>query len=148
MEIAASRREPSATENVTVGREYREREIERLMKAARRSRPIGSRISGKTEMSKSRRFPPRWSIEELNNACFIVRDKAGHRIAYFCFDDEPGRRSAANMPAAMRHGGLRRLREVAGVVAGNVVAIVGEDWQHERTGAKPLVLFLATSLIA
>ena len=73
MEIAASRREPSATENVTVGREYREREIERLMKAARRSRPIGSRISGKTEMSKSRRFPPRWSIEELNNACFIVR---------------------------------------------------------------------------
>ena len=65
--------------------------------ATRRSRPIGSRISGKTEMSKSRRFPPRWSIEELNNACFIVRDKAGHRIAYFCFDDEPGRRSAANM---------------------------------------------------
>ena len=48
----------------------------------------------------------------------------------------------------MRHGGLRRLREVAGVAAGNVVAIVGEDWQHERTGAKPLVLFLATSLIA
>ena len=48
-------------------------------------------------MSKSRRFPPRWSIEELNNACFIVRDKAGHRLAYFCFDDEPGRRLAANM---------------------------------------------------
>ena len=48
----------------------------------------------------------------------------------------------------MRHGGLRRLREVAGVAAGNVVAIVGEDWQHERTGAKPLVLFLATSLMA
>jgi len=44
-----------------------------------------------------RRFPPPWTIEEHNNACFIVRDKGGQALAYFYFEDEPGRRSAANL---------------------------------------------------
>jgi hypothetical protein len=30
----------------------------------------------------SRRFPPPWTIEELNNPCFIVRDKNGRRSAF------------------------------------------------------------------
>ena len=27
-----------------------------------------------------RRFPPPWTIEEMNDACFIVRDKNGLRL--------------------------------------------------------------------
>jgi hypothetical protein len=44
-----------------------------------------------------RRFPPPWSIEEANNACFIVRDSTGQALGYFYFEDEPGRRSAAKL---------------------------------------------------
>ena len=45
---------------------------------------------------EQRRFPPPWSIDEANSACFIVRDNTGQALGYFYFDDEPGRRSAAN----------------------------------------------------
>ena len=44
-----------------------------------------------------RRFPPPWSIEEANAACFIVRDSTGQALGYFYFEDEPGRRSAAKL---------------------------------------------------
>ncbi len=44
-----------------------------------------------------RRFPPPWSIEEHNDACFIVRDSTGQALGYFYFEDEPGRRSAAKL---------------------------------------------------
>ncbi len=44
-----------------------------------------------------RRFPPPWTVEEHNNACFIVRDKNGQALGYFYFEDEPGRRSAAKL---------------------------------------------------
>jgi hypothetical protein len=39
-----------------------------------------------------RRFPPPWSIDELE-ACFVVIDSAGQKLAYVYFEDEPGRRS-------------------------------------------------------
>jgi hypothetical protein len=29
-----------------------------------------------------RRFPPPWSVEELNDACFVVRDHSGQALAY------------------------------------------------------------------
>jgi hypothetical protein len=51
-------------------------------------------------MSNPRRFPPPWSIEELNDACFILRDSNGQQLAYVYFEDEPGRRSAAKPVAA------------------------------------------------
>ena len=53
-----------------------------------------------------RRFPPPWSIEELNDACFIVRDSNGQQLAFVYFEDEPGRRSAAKL---LTKDGARRL---------------------------------------
>jgi hypothetical protein len=38
-----------------------------------------------------RRFPPPWSIDELE-ACFVV-DSAGQKLAYVYFEDEPDRPS-------------------------------------------------------
>ena len=48
-------------------------------------------------MPTARRFPPPWTIDEANNACFIVRDGTGQALAYVYYDDEPGRRSAAKL---------------------------------------------------
>ena len=48
-------------------------------------------------MPSDRRFPPPWSVEEMNDACFIVRDKNGHALAYVYFESDPGRRTAANL---------------------------------------------------
>ncbi len=42
------------------------------------------------------RFPPPWSVEELE-ACFIVTDSAGQKLAYIYFEEEPGRRAAAKL---------------------------------------------------
>jgi hypothetical protein len=44
-----------------------------------------------------RRFPPPWTFEEANNACFIVKDANGLAVSYVYFEDEPGRRAAANL---------------------------------------------------
>jgi hypothetical protein len=44
-----------------------------------------------------RRFPPPWSFEEYNDACFIVRDHSGQTPAYVYFEDEPGRRPVAKL---------------------------------------------------
>jgi hypothetical protein len=33
-------------------------------------------------MPSARRFPPPWSIEEHNDACFIVKDATGQTLAY------------------------------------------------------------------
>jgi hypothetical protein len=41
--------------------------------------------------STSRHFPPPWTVEEHNNACFVVRDKNGQALGYFYFEDEPWR---------------------------------------------------------
>jgi hypothetical protein len=48
-------------------------------------------------MSSARRFPPPWSIDEYNDACFIVKDADGQALGYFYFEEEPGRRSAAKL---------------------------------------------------
>ena len=48
-------------------------------------------------MPSSRRFSPPWTLEENNGASLIVRDKNGQALGYFYFEDEPGRRSAANL---------------------------------------------------
>jgi hypothetical protein len=47
-------------------------------------------------MPSGRRFPPPWTIEDKNDACFIVRDHCRHALAYVYYENEPGRRTAAN----------------------------------------------------
>ena len=44
---------------------------------------------------KCRRFPPPWTIDD-KGSCFIVKDDDGHALAYAYYENEPGRRSAAN----------------------------------------------------
>jgi hypothetical protein len=44
-----------------------------------------------------RRFPPPWTIDEINNARFIVHDKNGLQLGYFYCEQEPGRRTAAGL---------------------------------------------------
>jgi hypothetical protein len=43
-----------------------------------------------------RRFPPPWSIEDTG-AAFIVNDSTGQKLGYFCYEEEPGRRSTAKL---------------------------------------------------
>jgi hypothetical protein len=48
-------------------------------------------VPSKIERTLSpRRFPPPWSIEELE-ACFVVNDSAGQKLGYFYYEEEPGR---------------------------------------------------------
>ena len=42
-------------------------------------------------------MPARRFVEELNDACFVVRDHDGQQLAYVYFEDEPGRRSEAKL---------------------------------------------------
>jgi hypothetical protein len=42
------------------------------------------------------RFPPPWSIEELD-ACYVVKDSSAQKLAYVYFEEESGRRSAAKL---------------------------------------------------
>jgi hypothetical protein len=45
---------------------------------------------------KPRRFPPPW-ISEETDACFIVKDTTGRVLAYVYYQEEPGRRTSANL---------------------------------------------------
>jgi hypothetical protein len=49
-----------------------------------------------TEPVTERRFPPPWSVDELE-ACFVVKDSAGQKLAYVYFEEDPGRRSGAKL---------------------------------------------------
>jgi hypothetical protein len=44
----------------------------------------------------ARRFPPPWTVEE-QPACFVVRDHDGQALAYVYYEEEPGRRSSAEL---------------------------------------------------
>jgi hypothetical protein len=40
-------------------------------------------------MPSTRRFPPPWTIDDHNDACFIVKDKTGYALAYVYYEEEP-----------------------------------------------------------
>jgi hypothetical protein len=65
----------------------------------------------------NRRFPPPWSIEQLD-ACFVVQDASSQKLGYFYFEDEPGRPIGGQ---TTREGGGAtdrcQRRKVAGAVA-------------------------------
>jgi hypothetical protein len=44
----------------------------------------------------SRRFPPPWSAEVQPNH-YVVRDANKQQLAYVCYENAPGRRSAAKL---------------------------------------------------
>jgi hypothetical protein len=45
-------------------------------------------------MKNARRFPPPWTTEDHNDACFIVKDANGLAVAYVYYEEEQGRRAA------------------------------------------------------
>jgi hypothetical protein len=93
---------------VVEGRGDRNRQLRLHFRGVGAARPPKTKIvlshtSGTTcrayrrSMPAARRFPPPWTLDEQNDACFIVRDATGQALGYFYFEDEPGRRSAANL---------------------------------------------------
>jgi hypothetical protein len=48
-----------------------------------------------------RRFPPPWSVEELD-ACFVVTDNAGQKLAYVHFEVNPDGAQRRNCLCATR----------------------------------------------
>ena len=65
-----------------------DREIERRREIAK--------ASAQEQERERRRFLPPWHVHELID-CFIVKDSAGQPLAYVYFEDEAGRRTAANL---------------------------------------------------
>jgi hypothetical protein len=45
----------------------------------------------------ARRFPPPWTVEDHNRACFIVKDRGGRALAFVYYEEEAGRQAAANL---------------------------------------------------
>ena len=56
----------------------------------REYRPEADRTEMPEKTPSARRFPPPWTIDEANDACFIVKDHNGHALAYVYFENEPG----------------------------------------------------------
>jgi hypothetical protein len=57
--------------------------------------PGGGGIPGLVQLEIEQvehRFPPPWSVDELE-ACFVVKDSSGQKLAYVYYEEEPGRRS-------------------------------------------------------
>jgi hypothetical protein len=52
-------------------------------------------VNNASPSTSQRCFLP-WPVEELD-ACFVVRDHNGQKLAYIYFEDEPGRCSAAKL---------------------------------------------------
>jgi hypothetical protein len=81
----------------------------------------------------ARRFPPPSSVEEYNDACFIVRDNSGQQLGYVYFEDEPGRRSAAKLRGGSRGKSRWFPKHSLDPQIGRMTAEVGSLRQHIGT---------------
>jgi hypothetical protein len=68
-------------------------------------------------MPAPRRFPPPSTCEEAE-ACFIVKDSTGRVLAYVYYEEEPGRRVAANLLT----------KDEARRVASNIAKLPSSGW--------------------
>jgi hypothetical protein len=68
----------------------------------------------------ARRFPPPWSIDELEE-CFVVKDQNGQQLAYAYFEDEPA--AIGSQVAQQRRGTADRgeHRQAARIAAALIV---------------------------
>ena len=55
-------------------------------------------------MAQPRRFPPPWTVEELD-ACFVVIDSAEQKLAYVYFEEESGADQRRSYSRKMKLGG-------------------------------------------
>ena len=80
-----------------------------------------------------RRFPPPWTVEDLDS-CFVAKDSSGQKLACVYFEDEPGRRSAAKM---LSKDEARRIAvnfaKAAGIVAEVIKIKSGAGVPHGKT---------------
>ena len=53
-------------------------------------------------MTEPRHFPPPWTVEDHNDACFIVKDKNGYALAYVYYEEEAGRVKLITVSARSR----------------------------------------------
>jgi endo-1,4-beta-D-glucanase Y len=88
-----------------------------------RSRPAINVTARMTE----RRFPEPWSVDELE-ACFVVKDGADQKLAYIYYEEDPGRRSAANL---LTKDEARRIAANIARLPSLLRAALGREW-HVR----------------
>ena len=77
----------------------------------------------RTAMPSARRFPPPWTVDELNDACYVVRDATGAGARLFLLRGGAGTAlggEPADQGRGAAHGG--ELRQAAGV-AGPLVRL-------------------------
>jgi hypothetical protein len=68
-----------------------------------------------------------WTFEDHNGTCFIVRDTNGLAVAYVYYEQEPGRRTAANLTT----------EDEARRIAANIVklpGLLGKDAPRRNIG--------------
>src|SRR6266487_5561246 len=76
-----------------------------------------------------RRFPPPWSVAELD-ACFIVKDNGGQKLAFVYFENEPGRRAARQALDKRRGAEDRAQHSEAAGIAGQAVSGIRKIGSH------------------
>ena len=86
-------------------------------------------MDGQDVRADRRRFPPPWTFEEANDACFVVKDANGFAVSYVYFESEPGRRTAANLMT----------RDEARRIAANIARLRELLGSAQREGGNPMV---------
>jgi hypothetical protein len=54
----------------------------------------------------TRRFPPPWTVEDID-ACFVVKDSGGQKLAYVYYEDEPAEDQRPSCSPKTKRGASR-----------------------------------------